>query len=299
MKRNTILACLIGGVLTVSASNASAQLHEGDIIVDISPWGQIRTGDVDTVSGQANMGVRVFDGWFGKQPNFTNDPGYDTLLGTFQPGELVGFNIRSALRVWNGDDFSTIADERVQFRFAQTLQAMTPETDVWTEGFKVSVPTDGKWHRHIGMLLLGPADGQGGFLQPSDGVYLLHMELDTTQSGVIYSQPYWLIMNQNRPTQEVIDAKGWVRDNFLPSPDCPADMTGSTSRFSPQYGVPDGAIDSDDFFYFLSRFSMGSLAEADLTGSATPGDPAYGVPDGVVDADDFFYFLQKFAAGCP
>ena len=37
---------------------------------------------------------------------------------------------------------------------------------------------------------------------------------------------------------------------------------------------------------------------ADLTGCTNPNDPCYGVPNGVVDADDFFYYLDLFVQGC-
>jgi hypothetical protein len=37
---------------------------------------------------------------------------------------------------------------------------------------------------------------------------------------------------------------------------------------------------------------------ADLTTGAVPGQPGYGVPDGVLNNDDFFYYLSLFAAGC-
>jgi len=38
---------------------------------------------------------------------------------------------------------------------------------------------------------------------------------------------------------------------------------------------------------------------ADLTGSSDPNDPSYGVPNGIVDADDFFYYLDLFTLSCP
>ena len=37
---------------------------------------------------------------------------------------------------------------------------------------------------------------------------------------------------------------------------------------------------------------------ADLSGSSDPNDPAYGVPDGTVDSADFFFYLDLFVAGC-
>ncbi|MCC6284503.1 MAG: hypothetical protein IT439_04250 [Phycisphaerales bacterium] len=79
---------------------------------------------------------------------------------------------------------------------------------------------------------------------------------------------------------------------------CPADLSGSSDPNDPAYGVPDNAVDSADFFYFLDQFVAANTAIADLTGSSDPNDPAYGIPDGSVDASDFFFFLDVFVLGC-
>ncbi len=79
---------------------------------------------------------------------------------------------------------------------------------------------------------------------------------------------------------------------------CPADFTGSGNPNDPSYGVPNDAVDADDFFFYLDLFAGGDEG-ADLTGSGNPNDPAYGIPDGVIDADDFFFFLDLFVQGCP
>ena len=80
---------------------------------------------------------------------------------------------------------------------------------------------------------------------------------------------------------------------------CLADFSSSADPNDLGYGVPDGAADSDDFFYFLDQFIALNLAEADVSGSADPNDPAYGMPDGAIDASDFFYYLDLFVSGCP
>ncbi len=74
-------------------------------------------------------------------------------------------------------------------------------------------------------------------------------------------------------------------DLLLPIEQCPADLTGSTDPNNREFGVPDGDVDSDDFFYYLDRFASGD-SEADLDG------------DGDNDADDFFAYLDFFAAPC-
>ena len=35
-----------------------------------------------------------------------------------------------------------------------------------------------------------------------------------------------------------------------------------------------------------------------MTTTAIPGSPGYGVPNGILNNDDFFYFLSQFAVGC-
>ncbi len=79
---------------------------------------------------------------------------------------------------------------------------------------------------------------------------------------------------------------------------CEPDVTTFAIPGSAGYGVPNGVLNNDDFFYYLSQFASGNLAVADLTAGAIPGAPGYGVPNGVINNDDFFYYLSLFAAGC-
>lgn len=88
-------------------------------------------------------------------------------------------------------------------------------------------------------------------------------------------------------------------NSIVVTPDCPADLTGSSNPTDPSFGTPDGVLDSNDFFFYLDRFAAGDLAIADLTGSSDPNNPGIGVPDGTLDASDFFFYLGLFAAGCP
>lgn len=84
----------------------------------------------------------------------------------------------------------------------------------------------------------------------------------------------------------------------LGCPPCHADLTTTAIPGSPGYGVPNGVLNNDDFFYFLTSFVAGSTAICDLTTTAIPGSPGYGVPNGVVNNDDFFYYLLLFEQGC-
>jgi hypothetical protein len=98
---------------------------------------------------------------------------------------------------------------------------------------------------------------------------------------------------------------GQIRLDFrtdLPEP-CTPDLTGSAIPGAPGYGVPNGVLNNDDFFYFLALFAQasgctGCPSPPDLTTTAIPGSPGYGVPNGLVNNEDFFYYLQVFVQGC-
>lgn len=79
---------------------------------------------------------------------------------------------------------------------------------------------------------------------------------------------------------------------------CRPDITATAVPGTPGYGLPNGTLNSDDFFYFLAQLAAGNLAVADLTTTAIPGTPGYGVPNGILTSDDFFYYLALYAAGC-
>jgi hypothetical protein len=92
-------------------------------------------------------------------------------------------------------------------------------------------------------------------------------------------------------------ANGQV-DPCNPTPVCRPDLTTGAVQGQPGYGVPNGVLNNDDFFYYLAQFAAGNVAVADLTTGAVAGQPGYGVPNGVINNDDFFYYLAIFAAGC-
>ena len=79
---------------------------------------------------------------------------------------------------------------------------------------------------------------------------------------------------------------------------CHGDLTTGAVSGQAGYGVPNGVLNNDDFFFFLSRFAAGDQFVADLTTGALPGSPRHGVANGIVNNDDFFYYLGLFVEGC-
>ena len=102
---------------------------------------------------------------------------------------------------------------------------------------------------------------------------------------------------QNDNLQLAINLILWANAGAS-APSCEPDLTTGAVPNQPGYGVPNGTLNNDDFFYYLAQFAAGNLAVADLTTGAVPNQPGYGVPNGVLNNDDFFYYLAIFAAGC-
>ena len=92
--------------------------------------------------------------------------------------------------------------------------------------------------------------------------------------------------------------QAFMRVETIATPTCEPDLTTGAIAGQPGYGVPNGTLNNDDFFYFLAEFSNGNVAVCDLTTGAIPGQPGYGVPNGVLDNNDFFYYLAIFSEGC-
>ncbi|MBX3409156.1 MAG: hypothetical protein KF859_04650 [Phycisphaeraceae bacterium] len=258
----TLRAAAATAWLTFS-SLCAAQAHPGDILLTLSD-NKIVTGIIDS-QGSPLPGERVFLARFGfVAPNFTPDPGFDCLPGTFPVGTRNGFRLLKALRVWNGSDFSQVAQPRIEVAFA-TLSALTPEIDSPVDGFLLNVGSNGQWHRHYDYTLLDPA---------GDGVYLLEMSIFSNAPSIQESDPFWIVFNQNAPNETVGQAAQWVRDNLLAGEPCVADFN------------QDGGVDGADVEAFFLSWEAGD----------TPADVNQ---DGGVDgADVEYFFVQWEAGGC-
>ena len=257
-------------------SVASAQ-HLTDIALVVVD-DRIETGVFE--NGGVTAGERVFVAEFGAEgfPDFTADPGFDNFTGTFAPSTSIGFNIVDANRFWNGSDFE-VAPNTISIEFFTLGPIFTPANPGETEaGFAIPVNSAGRWHRHLDYYLDPPA---------VDGVYLLTLELYTTDSSISHSEPFHVVFDRNATQQELDDAVAFL----LAEPSaCIADVTtDGTSN-----GTPDGAVTLSDFSFYLSLWGAGDTA-ADLTTDGTSN----GVPDGAVTLSDFSFYLSLWGAGCP
>lgn len=269
--RNTLARVVAAAVLGTVGASIQAQ-HLNDMAIGQSQ-GRIAIG-VFQLQG-ANvvplLSQRVFITEFGTFPGFANNPGWDSMAGAFQPGSQIGFNIRRALRKWDGVAFPAgsegIPIERLQIKLGPAANTrLTPTSDESVAGFSLAVNGAGEFHHHPGYTLLDPA---------SDGLYLLETELWSTQPGLQMSMPYWTVFSQNASEEELRVAASWVRANVW-QPSCPADLNN------------DGLVDDADFVAFVSSYNY-LLCDP-------PGCPTDFNGDWVTDDADFTIFAVGYDA---
>jgi len=199
-----ISGLLAAGLFTVPVLADDDHGHDGDIYIQILD-GQLVTGDFDDGLFE---GLRVFEAEF-EDFNFTDEPGFDSPTGAFSSDSAIGFNILSAVRRWDGTAFSTIATERIEVSYLGRPDILSPTDDTFTPGFDIDVNPLGEWHRHLGFTLQSPA---------GSGVYLLELELYSTDSTVGNSLPFWMVFDQDAPDGDHDAATLWVQQNLVPTP---------------------------------------------------------------------------------
>ncbi|MCA9231621.1 MAG: hypothetical protein KDA57_13300 [Planctomycetales bacterium] len=173
-------------------------------------FAQIHSGDVElgVADGMIVTNERVYDAEFGEIiPNEVDEPGFDSLPGTFPTGSSIGFTILDSLRKWNGTDFATIPTETVSIAFGTSLgPVVTPVTPSLVNGFHLNVSSDGSWHRHYDFVLNTPQ---------SKGIYLLQLQLSSSDPTIDPTDPFFIVFNQNDSVFNHDAAIGFVESLLL------------------------------------------------------------------------------------
>lgn len=193
----TLTASLVLALVFATTVRAE-ELHGGDVALTV-------------VNGKITTNALVYGAELGEIiPNETDEPGYDSLAGTFPTGSAVGFRILDALRMWDGSDFDTIPVQTMGLTFSSLGPIVTPATaDTIVPGFTINVAANGSWHRHLIYTLNAPA---------SDGIYLLKLELFSTSSLITDSDPFYIVFNQNDTELNHDAAIEYVESTAIPTP---------------------------------------------------------------------------------
>jgi hypothetical protein len=136
-----------------------------------------------------------------------------------------------------------VTTEELEMKFLTLATVVGAEP---SPGFDLAVQSNGGWHRHLGFTLRS-----SGAKLPSSGVYVVELELYSTDGVTLPSAPFWIVFNDGRPAAEHAEAMAWVAANLADGgAPCPGDLDG------------DGAIGAADLATLLSAWGTPT---ADLT----------------------------------
>ena len=299
--RSAALLSVSSALLGLSAPRALAQLHAGDVVLYVSGGAVVTAG---SAGGAAFADTRVFVSSFGAQgvPDFSTDPGFNTVPGQFPASQLFGITIEGAARRWtppsgqSGGDFCTVPGETISVYRGQLL--------VSTLGGPAG-PVPAPPLPPAPSLALGQTASGTGFVHThptyainpavvgspiTNGIYLVQMRAwsGVPSGGVVApSTAFYLLLSQNAPPADLDASRLWLEARLAlgaggdaalcppaSPPACPADFDA------------DGARTVADIFAFLGAWFSGD-PRADVDAS------------GVRDVTDIFVFLGRWFAGCP
>lgn len=227
---------LPAAILAAAASTHAHAQHAGDIGLIVTD-ARIATAEI----GAEGLGParRAFSAPLGETaPWFSDEPGFDGEAGTFAPGTRVGFRFAAPLLAWDGTTFvptdpaGSAAGERMRVSYV-TLGATTGSASA--PGFDLAVQADGGWHRHLAFTLLAAP----GAAEPDAGVYLLTLEMTSTDPAVAASEPFVIVFNGG--ADDATFAAAFAAAEAALQPPCPADITGDRTVDGADLGALLGA----------------------------------------------------------
>ncbi|MEN0021375.1 MAG: hypothetical protein AAF747_10885 [Planctomycetota bacterium] len=241
-------------------------MHQVDLIVRVDPAdstkldiGFFENGEVvyPNLVNQAELGS-------GGVTNATDDPGFESLNGTYTPGTVLSIDFLGATRVWDGEDFDGFSELPLN-----VFQGRTVATTSMVSNERVVGPAlgeanaFGRIHEHASFYFLAP----GETLQ---GIWLLPFELYTSDG--LTSEPLFFVVHQLADETEIEAALAWTTQNRVaPCRDTDVDASGSSDYFDvvallDDYFRPDAATltadvdrdldnDADDLSAFVARLA--------------------------------------------
>ena len=252
-------------VLMLSQSAfAQHEGHAGDVFVGLES-DHIVTGLID--EEDVEMEIHVFASEMGEAgvPGYSDEPGWEAYPGTFNPDSRVGWNAMAGLGRWNGDGFDTGIDETLTISFGTLAFEIGADP---VAGFDLAVQPDGGLHRHVGFYLDNATQA------PAVGVYLVELELYSTDSAVEASEPIWIVFNNEASEEDHEAAIEWVEENLALEEHCDADLDG------------DHDIDVEDLLLVIEDWGCMGNCIGDVNG------------DGATEIEDLLDVIADFGGEC-
>ncbi len=203
-------AALLVAALTVCLIGASAQadgLHEGDFVLTYDE----AAGSM-TIAPPVKTGVFGDSGW----PNYTADPGIDSVIGELPAGESIAFDVLGPVRKWDGSTFDAIAQETITIGYGPASVTTSPHGPV--TGFAINASSSGEFHVHYDFTLNDPAEA---------GIYLLDMELYFQDTEETRSNPFYFVFSQDGSQADLDEAVYYVENVIVPEPGTAALLIGA------------------------------------------------------------------------
>jgi PEP-CTERM motif len=172
--------------------------------------------------------VQQFNGIWYSQPNSNIDPilmqvefpsgpglayGYDQVVGgpqVFASGSRLSENFITGLKRWDGSAFVDPGTGQIgAFPGSHTAppdQAITSDSGPFSGITFPAIPAgyDEDAHFEARFRLLG--DGTNPLSLSQDGVYLLSLQVTSTQGGLAPSDPFYFVLRKNATDKAVVDA---------------------------------------------------------------------------------------------
>lgn len=190
LKLNFAFAALMAAAMPVLAEEP--HLHAGDIELEVDGGQLVAHGAAHT---QFGTGYAIFESDFGDLgggPFKTDDPGYDSVEGTFAHLDIINYKALGSLWYWNGASWgnSVVNGESIR------LNGNLGEETFWTTsgvagdltGLIGQAGSDGKIHEHLDMSVKAPV----GFA-PTMGAYYVTLQL--VSDNYTSSDPYLIVFN--------------------------------------------------------------------------------------------------------
>jgi len=252
--RHTAAWVLIGVFIGAAIRPADAQ-HIGDIFLGVED-NKLVTGAIES-DQSITTPVRVFGGSFGDSgcSPFTANPGFDTLPGMFEVGTENGWNALDGFEIWNGDGFDQAGDAFLEVSFGSQQFIVDDEP---VEGFDLFVQQNGGFHVHLDFCM----NGCPNICEPPDGaepgIYLLELEMFSTDRTLQPSEPFWIVLNYLDSQDNQQQAMEWVQQNLVEDgAACPADLNGND------------VVDVSDLLALLGQWGSCEQCAEDLDGNGS------------------------------